>query len=140
MTVTFFGHSDAPLTLRPLLRRVIEKLIIEDKADRFLVGNHGAFDSMTKHTLTALQVDYSHIDYAVVLAYLPTDNYDSPTIYPEGLEKVPHRFAICKRNEWMIEQSDIVVTYVTRGFGGAARFKQQAERIGKRVINLANKE
>jgi len=56
------------------------------------------------------------ITYSVVLAYLPTEKnkYDNltNTIYPEGLETVPKRFAISWRNKWMIEQSDIVVTYV----------------------------
>lgn len=37
----------------------------------------------------------------------------------------------------MIEQSDYVVTYVNHNFGGAARFKELAERKHKTVINIA---
>ena len=36
----------------------------------------------------------------------------------------------------MIEQADIVVTYVTHSFGGAAQFKEMAEKQGKTVIEL----
>ena len=57
------------------------------------------------------------------------------SIYPEGLEKTPPRFAIYKRNLWMIEKSDIVVTYV-KNVGGAATFKEISEKKGKTVFNI----
>lgn len=37
----------------------------------------------------------------------------------------------------MIEKSDIVVTYVTKSFGGAHTFKQQAIKKGKTVIEIS---
>lgn len=40
-------------------------------------------------------------------------------------------------NKWMIQQSDVVVTYVTHNFGGAAQFKEMAEIRGKTVIEVA---
>ena len=94
---------------------------------------------MVRRQLEDLSQLYS-ITYSVVLAYLPTEKnkYDNlkNTIYPEGLETVPKRFAISWRNKWMIQQSDIVVTYVTHNFGGAAQFKEMADRQGKTIINL----
>ena len=36
----------------------------------------------------------------------------------------------------MIEQSDYVVTCVSRSWGGAAQFKELAEKKGKTVINI----
>lgn len=59
------------------------------------------------------------------------------TIIPDGIETVPKKFAINYRNSWMIEQSDYVVTYVNSSVGGAAKFKKQAEKKNKIVINLA---
>ena len=47
------------------------------------------------------------------------------------------RFAISYRNKWMIKRADIVVTYVTHGFGGAVKFKEIAEKQGKMVIELS---
>ena len=61
------------------------------------------------------------------------------TILPEGIETVPPRFAISYRNKWMIEQSDYVITYVIHSWGGAAQFKELAEKKGKTVIELLNK-
>ena len=105
----------------------------------FYVGNNGNFDTMVRCQLEDLSQTYP-ITYSVVLAYLPIEKnkYDNltNTIYPEGLETVPKRFAISWRNKWMIQQSDVVVTYVTHNFGGAAQFKEMAEKKGKTTINL----
>ncbi len=142
MICTFFGHRDAPSCLEPKIREIIEQLIAEKRVTCFYVGNNGNFDSMVHRQLKRLSEKYPHIRYYVVLAYMPTekDEYDitdySETIYPEGLESVPPRFAISKRNRWMVEKSDIVVTYVKYSTGGAVQAKKQAERKEKTVINL----
>ena len=57
-------------------------------------------------------------------------------LYPEGLESVPPRYAISRRNKWMIRESDVAVTYITHSWGGAAKFAEKAKREGKTVINL----
>ena len=58
------------------------------------------------------------------------------TMFPEGLELVHPRYAIERRNLWMLERSDYVVTYVHHSWGGAAKFAALAERQGKRMIRL----
>ena len=140
MTVTFFGHKDTPKNTEPTLQTTLVDLIENHDATEFYVGNNGNFDTMVRRKLEALSQTYP-ITYSVVLAYLPTEKnkYDNltNTIYPEGIETVPKRFAISYRNKWMVEQSDVVVTYVTHSFGGAAQFKAMAERQGKTVIELS---
>ena len=141
MTCTFFGHRDAPSKIEGTIRETIERLISEG-VTCFYVGNNGNFDSMVHRQLKQLREKYPHIRYYVVLAYMPTvkDEFDitdyGETIYPEGLESVPPRFAISKRNQWMVEKAGIVVTYVKYSTGGAAQAKKIAERKGKTVINL----
>ena len=82
--------------------------------------------------------------YNVVLAYMPgtTEEYayaePMETMFPEGLESVPKRFAISWRNDWMLKNSDCVIAYVKHNFGGSGKFVEKAEHQGKRVINLAN--
>ncbi len=140
MTVTFFGHKDTPKNIEPTLRTTLVDLIENHDATEFYVGNNGNFDTMVRRQLEALSQTYP-ITYSVVLAYLPTkkSEYDelANTILPEGIETVPKRFAISWRNKWMIEQADVVVTYVTHSFGGAWQFKAMAERQGKTVIELS---
>lgn len=139
MICTFFGHRDAPSEIKPLLREVLLDLIQHYGVKQFYVGNQGNFDAMALRLLKELEKPYS-ISYDVVLAYLPkkTDPFFEAyyTILPEGIETVPPRFAIEYRNKWMIEHSDIVVTYVTHNFGGAAKFRDLAKHKGKTVISL----
>ena len=139
MVCTFFGHKDTPKEIKPTLRSTLINLIENKNVTVFYVGNNGNFDAMVRHQLEDLSHAYP-ITYNVVLAYLPTkkreyDDYTN-TILPEGIETAPKRFAISWRNKWMIEQADIVVTYVTHSFGGAAQFKELAERQGKTLIEL----
>ena len=100
---TFFGHRDCPETIRPRLRAVVVKLIEQHGVDRFYVGRQGTFDAMAHSVLRELAEFYPHISYAVVLERLPWPknpaSWDfSDTIFPEGLETVPPRFAISRRN------------------------------------------
>lgn len=139
---TFFGHRDCPASIKPELRAVLVELIERHGVDRFFVGRQGAFDAMVRAVLQDLAEIYPHISYAVVLERLPWPKdpatWDfSDTIFPEGLETVPPRFAISRRNEWMLRQADFVVTYITHNWGGAAQYAEKAQRQGKRVLNLA---
>ena len=141
-TVTFFGHKDTPKETEPTLWATLINLIENHNAIKFYVGNNGNFDSVVLRQLEDLSEIYP-IKYNVVLAYLPVQKYENEnlknTILPEGIETVPKRFAISYRNKWMIDHSDIVVTYVTHNFGGASQFKDMSELKGKRVIELSVK-
>ena len=120
-TCTFFGHRDCPETVKPKLREVLINLITDHKVDMFYVGNQGRFDAYVHGELKKLKVEYPHINYAVVLAYMPgaKTEYDdySDTMLPEGIEAVHPRFAISWRNDWMLKQSNYVVTYITHTWG-----------------------
>ncbi len=136
-TVTFFGHRDTPKQIEPVLRLTLIDLIENKNATVFYVGNHGNFDAMVRRQLEDLSKTYP-IKYYVVLAYMPgkNDTPDEHSILPEGIETVPRRFAINYRNKWMINRADIVVTYVTRSFGGAWEFKLMAEKAQKYMLCL----
>ena len=140
---TFFGHRDCPSTIKPLMRKVIIDLIENQNVVTFYVGQQGSFDFLVRTVLSELAEEYPRIRYAVVLARLPQQSktYDpldySNTLLPEGIENIPPRFSINWRNEWMLKQSSVVVTYVTHSWGGAAQFTKLAERQRKVIINLA---
>ena len=142
MKCTFFGHRDTPQEIETRLRETVVQLIERHGADTFYVGNQGEFDSMVGKVLQELQGIYPHIACFTVLSYMPgtvgafaADGMES--IYPEGLETAPKRFAISKRNRWLVEHSDTVIAYVKHSTGGAAQWKTLAEKKGKWVINLA---
>ena len=137
---TFFGHRDCPETIKPKLRSTIIDLIENHNVDMFYVGNQGQFDAMVRSTLKKLKQEYLHIDYAVVLAYIPRkpSEYEdySDTIFPEGLETIHPRYAITWRNNWMLARSDYVVTYITHSWGDATQFAEKATNAKKTVRNL----
>lgn len=140
MVCTFFGHKDTSKNIEPTLRATLVDLIENHGTNMFYVGNNGSFDAMVRRQLEDLSNTYP-ITYNVVLAYLPAkkseyDDYTN-TILPDGIETTPKRFAISWRNKWMVQPADVVVTYVTRNFGGAAQFKDLAQRQGKTVIELS---
>ena len=136
---TFFLHRYVGDDISKILYNTIAELIENENVTNFYVGNQGAFDIMVAKVLKSLKNKHCYISYTIVLAYLPKQDGNRDflnTIYPEGLEKVPPKFAIIKRNDWMIEKSDFVVVYVKDVCGGAAKFKEVAE---KKVINIAEK-
>ena len=145
MICTFFGHREVPESIENDLQRVLIDLIKNKDVNLFYVGNQGNFDALVRKNLKYLKSIFPNINYYVVLAYMPkessklnTNNF-SDTIYPDGLELTPPKYAIDKRNRWMLNQSEYVVTYVKTTFGGAYKFKNLAEKKGKIVINLAVK-
>ena len=137
---TFFGHRDCPEEVRTKLYAAVAELIENDGVDMFYVGNQGRFDAYVRLVLRELKKKYAHIQYAVVLPYLPVvvaDKEDySDTMFPEELENVPPRFAVDHRNQWMVQQADHVVCYVCHGWGGAVKFVELARRKGKTIRNL----
>ncbi len=145
MNCTFFGHKEVFDEITPIIFSVLIDLIENRDVKLFFVGNQGNFDRIVLSVLKELKTKYSQIDYFVVLAYLPSkekefDNVDyNKTLYPDGLEYAPFKYAICNRNKWMINNSDYVVTYVRHCFGGASKFKELAQKKGKTVIEISEK-
>ena len=143
MTVSFFGHRNVFRPIYATLKQTVTELIKDAGADYFFVGNEGDFDRLALAVLRELSVVYPHVQYAVVLSRIPNaaqQEYFSPfeTLYPETVAASPPRFAIDRRNRWMVEKSDLAVTYVTTSYGGAAKAKAHALRKGKRVIELSD--
>ena len=140
---TFFGHHNCTSSIKPKLREILIDLIENHAVDMFYVGRQGSFDAIVRSVLKELLLAYSHISYAVVLERLPPklDEFDtrdySDTMLPEGIESVHPRFAISWRNNWMLKQSDYVVTYITHTWGGAYQYAEKARSQNKTVINCA---
>lgn len=137
MTCTFFGHRDCSEEIYESLKNAIIELIQNRGVTRFLVGNNGGFDRLVLKTLRECKENFTHIDYCVVLAYMPENKvFDYPTVFPEELTDVPKRYAITYRNKYMIEKSDFVIAYISRNFGGAYNSFAKAMKMNKNVMNL----
>ena len=99
--------------------------------------------SLTEEEANKLNLMYeeqiSNLDSQIEDVNEQIETNKTDTVFPEGIESVPKRFAIVWRNQWMIDRSDFVITFVQRDFGGAATFQKKAEKKGKRIINLAER-
>lgn len=136
MICTFFGHRDCPFQIESNLKHEIINLIESCSVDTFYVGNNGNFDKIAYKTLLSLNGSYK-IKIYVVLAYLPNSHVIiQNSIYPEGLEKVPPKFAIPWRNKWMVNNSDYIIAFLRHDFGGAAKAVIYAEKKGVKVIRI----
>lgn len=144
MVCTFFGHRDTPAKAERVLRAVIEDLLRRG-TKVFYVGTHGAFDAMACRVLQSYEKNYD-FKFFIVLSGLPGKCLSVPllsvdTIVPEGIEKVPPRFSIAFRNDWMLRHASIVVSYVISDTAScAARYKKKAIRQGKTVLELSEME
>lgn len=143
MICAFFGHKDSPESVKPLLEAAIRNIIEHYPYTTFYVGHNGNFDRMVLSVLKKLSAEIPEISFAVILAYLPigktAECYNGlTTIYPEGIECVPKRYAISHRNNWIVKQADMIVCYITHSYGGAAKFVKKAENKGKIVYNVAD--
>lgn len=144
MTCCFFGHKDTPSSVYEKLEEAVENAIVENEVTSFLVGNQGQFDSMALSVLRKMKGKYPQISYNVVLAYMPTEKEEwnpyeyGETMLPEEIESVHPRYAISWRNKWMVNESDVVIAYITHSWGGAFRYVELAQKKGKAIINIAD--
>ncbi len=141
-TCTFFGHRTINKKIEPILQSTLIDLIEKHNVDLFYLGSQGDFDFKALNVLTKLKARYPHIDFFVVLTHLPTknENFNFATIYPKILATSPAKFAIDRRNHWMLNRSDYVISYIEHSIGGAAKFMNLAIRKNKKVVNIAEKE
>lgn len=139
MTVTFCGHADENYgdNIQQKLYNEIET-VINKGANKFFLGGYGCFDRIAASAVWSLKKNYPHIQSFLIIPYLnrqyDTDKYDG-TLYPP-IESIPKRYAILKRNEWMIRESEIVIAYVCHSWGGAAKTLEYAVKRKKYIINL----
>jgi len=150
LIITFCGHDEIHNDREELQEKVLSAINDYAKGENvtFYLGGYGTFDWIA---LRACQ-EYKEIHPASQLLFI-TPYYGEEyferkemyikecdgTVYPE-VEKTPKRFAISKRNEWMIDKADYVIAYVNFSWGGAVKTLQYAIRHKKPFINFGTKE
>ncbi|MBE7015413.1 MAG: DUF1273 domain-containing protein [Ruminococcaceae bacterium] len=138
---TFCGHRMvANDELEEKIYTVLSDLIKNKKYTSFYSGGMGEFDEICERTVRMLKKEYSNIKLYRV-AYKYKTNLNSVVemvddiIIPE-LENFHYKEMIIKRNEWMINFSDIVLCYIRREYGGAYKMMKYAKKQNKEIIYL----
>ena len=140
-----FGHREVYAAVAEPLRKTLERLITEQNVCVFLTGGMGAFDALFSAAVRQLRLTYPHIRLELVQPYLTAtlqknkgeyiQIYDEIVI-PDALDGAHRKAAIPLRNRWMVEQSDVVVSYLRRDFGGAYQAVVYAQKLKKHIVAL----
>ena len=140
MIIAFFGHSDFVSTaaLEELMMSILKDQINCSDVELFF-GGYGGFDRFALDCGRKYKKENQRVKLVFVTPYLDrkyngADHYDE-IVYPP-LENVPYRFAIVERNNWMVDKADVVISYVTREYGGAFKALRRAIKKKKQVINI----
>ena len=142
MTIVFCGHSNYIQSEQDetSILNILEFEVGESPCEIFL-GGYGNFDNFAYSCAKKFKQTHANTKLILITPYLENSKTDwnkatfDSIIYP-GLENVPPRYAISRRNKWMIAQADIVICYVSHPYGGAYAMYLDAKRKGKKVYNL----
>ncbi len=144
-TVSLFGHREINDLdqLDNKLAPIVKRLIQTKTYITFLIGRNGEFDEYAASVIKRAQkeVGKENNDITLVLPYIVADieyyeKYYDSIILPESIDGVHPKSAIKLKNQWMVEQSDLVIVYVEHNKGGAYTAMKYAEKLSKKRINL----
>jgi len=145
MIITFCGHSTYRSNMEDeeTMLRLFEDVSFGQQIT-FYIGGYGSFDEFARRCAKQYQSTHSDTKVCFISPYMGkwledrkeylTKEYDE-IIYPE-IENVPRKFAISKRNEWMVQQADYVIGYVKTHFGGAYNTLLYAHKHKKPYLNI----
>ena len=141
MTCTFIGHRDAPNKIKLSLKEAILYVIEKERIEKFLVGNNGSFDFYAQCALRELKEERPTICFDIVLSRLDEkviSENQGETLFPAGLETALPKFAISKRNNWLINNSSILIAYAKYRISNSGKWLERASKKGLKIINLAD--
>lgn len=144
LIVCFAGHRYdwQVLGIEDKLKQVIEDLITKGYTT-FYDGGKGAFDKMSARIVIELKHKFPYIKIFRILTYYHHDKekwelpqcYDG-SIYPD-IEKYHPKQRITKRNEWIVDNSDILVCHVYETYkSGAYTTVKYAQKTNKPIIYI----
>ena len=152
MTVAFIGNRELVVTqtMKDKLKRVIEGLIVDERADEFLFGSRSRFNDLCYEVVTELKSVYGHIrrinvraEYEYVGQWYIDDlltEYER-SFFPESVHGAGAK-AYVERNAVMVDMCDVLLFYLDpsfvprRGKSGTGMAVAYAARKKKRVIDF----
>lgn len=143
----FYGLSDVECNdkEKQLLRQLLDMEINASTADTFYMGYHGCFDQLCFETLKEMQKDNPHIklicvytgnnrnDFMISYAKYCFDDVIRPVI------NVSESSAALKRGKWLVDNSDMVVTFFTSNNSSPGKIYDYAKRKNKACVNIASR-
>lgn len=123
-----FGHRFVYEDIESKIEKELIDLIENKNVLTFYTGGMGDFDNLFSSAVRKIKHGYVGIKLILVRPYFTNElntnkefyqlNYDS-VIIPEELMGIHYKRAIGERNRWMVDNSDFLLAYVNKSFGGA---------------------
>ena len=148
MIIAFCGHGDYQRNAEDeqKILEILEREVGDNQCEFFL-GEYGNFDYFAhacaqkyrkKHPSARLTFVTPYMDEKYIRSHTEYMK-DVDVVYPP-IENVPKKFAIPRRNEWMVEEADVVIACVSHSFGGAYDTYKHAKKKGKKIYNISPRE
>ncbi len=143
--VAFIGHrevDDLKLVEENLIKKLIELVCSKDFVE-FYMGRDGEFDEMAASCIKRVQKIYGKSNSAMTLV-LPYGKADIPyyekyydsIFIPEEASSSHFKSAITKRNQWLVDNADLLIAFVKRKNGGAADCLKMAEKADIEIFRI----
>lgn len=144
--IAFIGHRyiEGQYHLEDRIEDIIRENLHSKEYVELYVGRNGDFDISVASAIKRAQEALGHQNSSLILLQ-PYPMKDDPYYekfydeiwYPIDSKTHP-KAAITKRNQWMIDNADLLVAYVKLDRkGGALTTLKYAEKQGVEIINLA---
>ena len=146
---TFAGHRQVfESKIEEKIKNTLESLVEMGSRLVFLNGGMSQFDALCAGAVRWLKKKHPEkdIQLCLVIPYfsgkLNADRSFFQSLYdeilmPDGVEYAHYKAAISKRNRWMVDQADCLVSYIIRQYGGAYQTYRYAQRKPIPIINVA---
>lgn len=147
--VAFIGHRELfnIVAIENEIEEIAKGLMRKHEFVEFYIGRNGDFDILAASAIKRAQIscETNNSELILVLPYSVKDEcyyeeyYDN--IYYPLDPKTHYKNAIQKRNEWLVENCDMLIAYVEPNrVGGAMTTLQYAKKRGVNIINLYDKK
>ena len=144
----FCGHSDISYDTdtREKIKAIAEDLILNHNVSEFWVGHYGRFDGCCSSVIRELQKTYKDIKLELVIPYITKGINEYRELYYKDYDNIlmadiplntPQKFQIIKGNEYVVDNSDFIICYIERHYGGAYRTFTYARRKKKEIFNVS---
>lgn len=146
MVISFCGHREFTPDAEKE-KTIIDTLLKYAQTEQEVIcytGGYGAFDWFAASCINKAKKAAPNIVSCLIIPYITASHLDrislhtkefDEIIYPP-LENIPPKFAIIRRNEWMIDNSDLLIAYVKYSWGGAARTLEYAKRQRIGILSI----
>lgn len=142
----FCGHKDI-FNEYKISEKITDNLIdlIENKkVHTFYSGGMGNFDKLCEKCVRKLKNKYPVIRLCLIIPYMSKKILQNSEYYYQMYDEISepdlgdvfYKRAIEKRNRWMVDNSDYIISFVFRDYGGAYNTLKYAIKKDVQIIDI----